>query len=530
MPHLQIAIAKYVLTIKKRGVCLMASRLPKTRNEVIERAKEWFDRDALFLDTETTGLSKYDEIIEICIVDCNGNFLFNSLIKPTMRIPYESIVIHGIRDIDVKKAPRWPDVYDRVRGIIENRLIIAYNASFDYRMLNQTNDKYNLEHIPGTWACAMKTYAVFRGSANKWHKLEVAADQMGLTYKEQLHRSHADCMLTLDLAKAMAYAIPDKVAVGNELTTTPKARKESTTKTITKPITDRTEVVKVHSIQELLEIIKPDEITTSTNLGCLLFITIPLCFVAFPFGLVLGLAITTVRLYQINKEKNAPSYQQAKMFNNGLIETRKGLWSSAINRFNTLLNLNNEHKKAHILLAYIYYNAYNNYEKALIQIENLVEDDSITGFNHIALAAVCYYKLNRYEEAATLLDQLPDSDKFNYMKGLYFFKAKQYEKALKCLHAVLNIDPNNDDVRIMVGRSFYEQGYYDSALEVLKVGPSRRRNPDKNMLEAKYWLGKTYLVLGDTKKANNQFNKIYSIDNNYMDVREYVTNHISSTV
>ena len=130
MPHLQIAIAKYVLTIKKRGVCLMASRLPKTRNEVIERAKEWFDRDALFLDTETTGLSKYDEIIEICIVDCNGNFLFNSLIKPTMRIPYESIVIHGIRDIDVKKAPRWPDVYDRVRGIIENRLIIAYNASF----------------------------------------------------------------------------------------------------------------------------------------------------------------------------------------------------------------------------------------------------------------------------------------------------------------------------------------------------------------------------------------------------------------
>ena len=129
-----------------------------------------------------------------------------------------------------------------------------------------------------------------------------------------------------------------------------------------------------------------------------------------------------------------------------------------------------------------------------------------------------------------MLDQLPDSDKFNYMKGLYFFKAKQYEKALKCLHAVLNIDPNKDDVRIMVGRSFYEQGYYDSALEVLKVGPSRRRNPDKNMLEAKYWLGKTYLVLGDTKKANNQFNKIYSIDNNYMDVREYVTNHISSTV
>lgn len=40
-------------------------------------------------------------------------------------------MINGITNKDVMRAPKWPTLYDKVRIILEGRLVIAYNSAFD---------------------------------------------------------------------------------------------------------------------------------------------------------------------------------------------------------------------------------------------------------------------------------------------------------------------------------------------------------------------------------------------------------------
>jgi DNA polymerase-3 subunit epsilon len=199
---------------------------PRSREEAVVRCREWLSKGAVFVDTETTGLNKDDEIIENCIVDAYGAILLDSLVKPTKPIPPEATMINGITNKDVMRAPKWPTLYDKVRIILEGRLVIAYNSAFDRRMVCQTNEKYGLAQINATWQCAMITYAGFRGVPTskknrfKHFKLGVAAQQMGIGIETELHRSKADCLLTLELVKAMAKAEAKKLAAGGEDWTT----------------------------------------------------------------------------------------------------------------------------------------------------------------------------------------------------------------------------------------------------------------------------------------------------------------------
>jgi|TARA_B100001964_G_scaffold164201_1_gene180240 DNA polymerase-3 subunit epsilon len=88
----------------------------------------------LFLDTETTGLHPpRDKLVEVAIIDLNGNVLLNTLVNPGREIGSEAIAIHHITDDMVATAPTleqlWPEIQDIVRG---SHLII-YNSAFDTR-------------------------------------------------------------------------------------------------------------------------------------------------------------------------------------------------------------------------------------------------------------------------------------------------------------------------------------------------------------------------------------------------------------
>lgn len=99
----------------------------------------------VFLDTETTGTRRFSEIIEICIVDEHGQTLFRSLVNPTTEIEPMASAVHGLTCGDVKDAPRYAEIYEEVMSYLRNRTVIAYNASFDIRLLKQTTDCYELE-------------------------------------------------------------------------------------------------------------------------------------------------------------------------------------------------------------------------------------------------------------------------------------------------------------------------------------------------------------------------------------------------
>ena len=172
------------------------------RTSAIMIAREKLAKNPLFLDTETTGLDNYSEIVEICILDNEGRILFESLVKPTQRIPDDASRIHGITNSMVENERNWEQVWDEVKLILSDRAVGIYNEDFDLRMIRQTNTKYGIHWHPDTsFFCIMKLYAQFYGRWNsargsyRWHSLENAGRQCRIPLPNT-HRAKDDTLLS----------------------------------------------------------------------------------------------------------------------------------------------------------------------------------------------------------------------------------------------------------------------------------------------------------------------------------------------
>jgi DNA polymerase-3 subunit epsilon len=167
------------------------------------------DTDWLILDTETTGLDQFAEIVSIAVVDRYGQILIDELVKPTRPIPSEATAIHGIHDDMVAKALTWDqlacDVLDTIRG----RDVVVYNAAYDVRMMIQSSGARGVPHDwceDARWHCAMEEYAVFWGDWNDYHQsytwqsLTRACQQQGVELLKA-HGAIDDALMTLALCK-----------------------------------------------------------------------------------------------------------------------------------------------------------------------------------------------------------------------------------------------------------------------------------------------------------------------------------------
>ncbi len=184
------------------------------RLAAIIKARNMMACQPVYLDTETTGLDGTDQIVEICILDHNGQVLVNSLIKPTDRIPDEVIDIHHISNEMVENAPTWPKVWEQVSMALDGRRVGIYNAEFDLRLMKQSHAKHGMNwNLPDDpFFCLMKLYAQFRGEWNpkyqdyRWHSLEAAAEQCQIPLPPRVHRAQEDTELARKLLEYMARA------------------------------------------------------------------------------------------------------------------------------------------------------------------------------------------------------------------------------------------------------------------------------------------------------------------------------------
>ena len=92
------------------------------------------------LDVETTGLnpSLGDRICQIALVRIEGDEItdkFVSLVNPERDIPVAVSIIHGIKNEDVRDAPVFKEIADKVASFIENEILIIHNAPFDISFL-----------------------------------------------------------------------------------------------------------------------------------------------------------------------------------------------------------------------------------------------------------------------------------------------------------------------------------------------------------------------------------------------------------
>jgi len=181
-----------------------------SQNRAAELARQIIAQKPVYIDTETTGLDKDAEVIEISIVDSDGSVLFTSLVKPTRLIPLDAQKVHHIKDSDVATAPAWPILWPRIRSFLYSRPVAAYNAPFDYRMMQQSHAHYRLPWRDSlNMVDVLPVYSDFRGvwdparRSMKYFKLEEA----GAFFKIPLlneHRSAADALLVRALLHCIA--------------------------------------------------------------------------------------------------------------------------------------------------------------------------------------------------------------------------------------------------------------------------------------------------------------------------------------
>jgi DNA polymerase III subunit epsilon len=155
-------------------------------------------KDWVILDTETTGL--YDaQIVEIAIIDCTGQTLLDTLIKPTIPIPPETTAIHGITDAMVVTAPTFPEVYPTDAALKDQRVLI-YNSAFDIKILNYCCQLHDLPSLMLTKRsdCLMEWVAQWAGNWSYYHSYYRYVPLSGG------HRALGDCTAAFELVKRMA--------------------------------------------------------------------------------------------------------------------------------------------------------------------------------------------------------------------------------------------------------------------------------------------------------------------------------------
>ncbi|MCU0514855.1 MAG: 3'-5' exonuclease [Anaerolineae bacterium] len=184
---------------------------PRDKEQVQEWAQSLFRLDNFYvLDTETSGVGKLDEIVQIGIVDKYGSTVLNTLVKPTRPLLPAVIAVHGITNERLREALPFTEFYVRLSALLAGQTLVAYNMAFDWRMLAQTTALYRLPNLhTGVRHCAMLAYARYRGQFDlkkrsyRWYKLSEACTQQRIKV-ENAHDALGDVQMTLALLAKMA--------------------------------------------------------------------------------------------------------------------------------------------------------------------------------------------------------------------------------------------------------------------------------------------------------------------------------------
>jgi DNA polymerase-3 subunit alpha (Gram-positive type) len=123
-------------------------------SKIIENLKDDFrlsSQTYVVFDLETTGTSpKYDDIIEIGAVKLeNGQIIdtFYSLVKPNTEISRIAKKVTGITEDMLKDAPTITEIWPKFKKFIQDSVLVAHNADFDYSFLKAIDPKLDISYL-----------------------------------------------------------------------------------------------------------------------------------------------------------------------------------------------------------------------------------------------------------------------------------------------------------------------------------------------------------------------------------------------
>jgi DNA polymerase-3 subunit epsilon len=185
------------------------SGLQEIVNPVAFYARQLRER-ALAVDTETTGSSNDDEVIELGIVRASdGEVIIDQQFRPMKKVEFGAFRVHGIGDAQLAGKPSIREMWHDLYPVLDGLTCVAWNSSFDSRMLVNTIRKYGLDEPRIEWVCVMNLYKQFR-QLPKPCKLEDAC--RALKVRTGNHRALNDALAAARVLYRMAEAAaPDEI-------------------------------------------------------------------------------------------------------------------------------------------------------------------------------------------------------------------------------------------------------------------------------------------------------------------------------
>lgn len=146
-------------------------------------------------DLETTGLNSREcEIIEIAAIKvCSGSIVdsFETLVKPTCRIPDKVVWLTGISDEDVSCSPNVKDVIPHFLNFIGSSILLGHNiATFDMHVLNRYSELVTGNSISNQYIDTLPLFRKLLPQLNS-HSLSDIADYYHIS-PDDSHRALTD--------------------------------------------------------------------------------------------------------------------------------------------------------------------------------------------------------------------------------------------------------------------------------------------------------------------------------------------------
>lgn len=154
------------------------------------------------IDFETTGFSPEsgDRAIEVAAVQIKSGKIvsqYQSLIKTGEVIPYHIQKLTGITNEMTDSAPEAKAVMKKLAKFIGTSTVVAHNASFDRRFLNNEFDLAGINKTVNYICTLLLSRRLYQHSFD--HKLTTLASYHNIEWESSAHRAMADAMVTTKL-------------------------------------------------------------------------------------------------------------------------------------------------------------------------------------------------------------------------------------------------------------------------------------------------------------------------------------------
>lgn len=143
------------------------SKLTKEQIEAKKLAAKLLEGNYVFMDTETTGVTNNDEVVNLAFIDKDTQMVYNSYFKPSIKMTPEASAVSGITNEFLANKPSILEEWENIKKALDSRRYAIYNKSFDERMIRATMGKLSLHTYNITKDDFIKNMSYFKKELEK---------------------------------------------------------------------------------------------------------------------------------------------------------------------------------------------------------------------------------------------------------------------------------------------------------------------------------------------------------------------------